>query len=82
MSRPVQPLRERDVDVLRALARPNNAGYWVAPERVGGTRNSHHAATLRKLERRGYALRNPVFKYKRLYKITDAGRDVLRHSRG
>lgn len=78
-------LTERDREVLGALAvakeiRADWKG-WLTPMYVGGRDASHHSATLAKLVRRGLAERKERAGFTKssfLYRITNAGRVVLR----
>lgn len=72
-----RPLTERDADVLWCLPQDQ----WVTPYVVGGTDASHHSATLRKLERRGYVERKRRGGWTRgsfLYRLTSKGDTAYR----
>lgn len=75
---PLGPLRDRGRGLLTRLVKEPSC--WVTPMALGGEGGSHHSATLRALCKRGL-----VEKKKRagsvrpslLYRITEAGRQVL-----
>lgn len=77
----------REAEVLRLLFAnrnkrntPHTRGEtepgWCRPLDLGGTQQSHHSNTLRRLARMGYVLKKPyldVGSHSSVYKISDAG---------